>query len=106
MARRPLFSRSNASLTVSTFHVLLSLASEERDEKGILEDIAMSSAGRVRMTPMTFTVRIRRLVSSGLVSQDGARYRLTHEGRLQLADELERMERSVRLARSRRADQP
>jgi hypothetical protein len=104
MPGRPLFSRAGAPLAASTFHVLLSLASEERDEQSILEDIAMSSAGRVRMTRVTFAVRVRRLQSAGLITHHGDRYRLTHEGRLQLADDLERMERAVRLARSRRAE--
>ena len=40
-----------------------------------------------------------------VIAQDGDLYRLTHEGRLQLADELERMERAVRLARGRRVSQ-
>jgi len=102
---RPLFARSGHPLTSLSFYVLLSLTSNDRDPSAILEDATMSSAGRVRLTPARLKVSLRRLVGSGLVSaQDGDRYRLTHEGRLQLADELERMERAVRLARSRRSE--
>jgi predicted transcriptional regulator len=103
MPRRPLFSRSGPPLTSSTFYLLLAVSSDQRDERGILDSIAMSSAGRVRMTPATLAIRIRRLTDAGLVARHGDSYRLTHEGRLQLADELERMERTVRLARGGRA---
>ena len=99
---RPLFARAGLPLTSLSFYVLLSLSSDDRDPAGILEDVTMSSAGRVRLTQARLKVSLRRLVGSGfLTAQDGDRYRLTHEGRLQLADELERMERAVRLARRR-----
>ena len=99
---RPLFARSGLPLTSSSFYVLLSLSSDDRDPAAILEDVTMSSAGRVRLTAARLKVSLRRLVSTGLITaEDGDRYRLTHEGRLQLADELERMERAVRLARRR-----
>jgi DNA-binding PadR family transcriptional regulator len=103
---RPLFARSGLPLTSLSFYVLLSLSSDDRDPAAILEDVTMSSAGRVRLTQTRLKVSLRRLVGSGFVTaQDGDRYRLTHEGRLQLADELERMERAVRLARRRRVTQ-
>ena len=102
---RPLFARSGLPLTSLSFYVLLSLSSNDRDPAGILDDVTMSSAGRVRLTTARLRVSLRRLVGTRFVAaQDGDRYRLTHEGRLQLADELERMERAVRLARSRRFD--
>ena len=104
MPRRPLFSRSGAPLTSSTFYVLLSLSTEDRSTGEVLEDIAMSSAGRVRITAGMLTARMNRLIGAGLVTQHNDRYRLTHEGRLQLADELERMERAVRFSRSRRGE--
>lgn len=105
MPARPPFSRSGAPLTSSTFYVLLSLSSDDRDADEVLEDIAMSSAGRVRITASMLAARMRRLAGAGLVTQHNDRYRLTHEGRLKLADELERMERVVRFARSRRTPQ-
>lgn len=99
---RPLFARSGPPLTSLSFYVLLSLSSNDRDPAGILEDVTMSSAGRVRLTTARLKISLRRLVGGGMITaQDGDRYRLTHEGRLQLADELERMERAVRLARRR-----
>lgn len=99
MLRRP-----GAPFTSRQFYVLLSLSSEDRDAQAILEDVAMSSAGRVQISPATLGMSLRRLMGGGLVAQQGGRYALTHEGRLQLADELERMERAVRIARSRRVD--
>jgi len=102
---RPLFKRTGPPMTSSSFYVLLSLTSADRDPDAILEDVTMSSAGRLRLTAARLKIGLRRLVGSGLISaEDGDRYRLTHEGRLQLADELERMERAVRLARTRRSD--
>lgn len=102
---RPLFKRSGLPLTSSSFYVLLSLSSADRDPAAILEDVTMSSAGRLLLTAARLKIGLRRLVGTGLITaEDGDRYRLTHEGRVQLADELERMERAVRLARSRRAD--
>jgi predicted transcriptional regulator len=103
MPRRPRYSRSGPPLTSSTFYLLLAIISEDRDARGILDSIAMSSAGRVHMTPATLAVRIRRLTEAGLVSRHDDSYRLTHEGRRQLAAELERMERAVRLARGKPA---
>lgn len=102
MPRRPLFNRPGAPLTSRAFYVLLSLSAEDRDAAGILQDVAMSSAGRVQMTAPTLASSLRRLIGSGLVIGEGGVYTLTHQGRLQLADELERMERAVRLARSKR----
>ena len=103
MPRSPLSSRSGAPLTSSTFYVLLALSTEDRSTADVLEDIAMSSAGRVRMTAGMLAARMSRMTGAGLVTMHNDRYRLTHEGRMQLADELERMERAVRLARNRRS---
>ena len=91
------------ALTASTFYVLLSLSTADRDARGILEDVAMSSAGRLRITMSILTTRLRRLIAGGAVRAYRDGYRLTREGRRQLADELERMERAVRFARTRGA---
>ena len=102
MPRRPLFNRRAAPLTSRAFYVLLSLNAEDRDAVSILDDVAMSSAGRVQITVATLATTLRRMINSGLVTATEGRYALTHAGRLQLADELERMERALRLARSKR----
>lgn len=99
MNRRPLFNRPGAPLTSRTFYVLLALNSADRDAVGIIDDVAMSSAGRLRLTVPTLATAMKRLVGSGLVIHDAGRFALTHQGRLVLADELERMERAVRIAR-------
>jgi predicted transcriptional regulator len=102
MARRPLFNRPGAPLTPRTFYVLLALNSSELDATAVIDEVAMSSAGRVRLSIGTLGPTIKRLIGSGLVAHDGGRFALTHQGRLVLADELERMERAVRIARSKR----
>ena len=103
MNRIPPFRRPGAPLTSRTFYVLLALSSADRDVVGIIDDVAMSSAGRLRLTVGALDMAMKRLIGSGLVAHDAGRFALTHQGRLVLADELERMERAVRIARRSRS---
>ena len=92
MSRSRLFSRPGASLTSSAFYILLSLSVQDRHGYDILKDVTLSSAGRVKMGPGTLYTTSRRRY-----------YRLTGQGRAELAAELERMEHALKLARTRRA---
>jgi len=95
--------RPGASLPSAAFYVLLSLSSEDRNAHDILQDVVLSSAGRVRVTSVTLSSNLRRLGETGLVARvDDHLFRLTHDGRRALASELERMEHLLKLARSRR----
>ena len=115
MSRSRLFSRPGASLTTSAFYILLSLSVQDRHGYDILKDVTLSSAGRVKVGPGTLYTTLKRLLDVGLIievegrvesERDDSRrryYRLTGQGRTELAAELERMEHALKLARTRRA---
>ena len=112
MSRRKLFSRPGAGLTTSVFYILLSLSVQDRHGYDILKDAALSSAGRIRMGPAVLYTNLKRMLEAGLIvevegpadADDPRRryYRLTREGRAELAAELERMEHALKVARARR----
>ena len=89
-------------MTRTAFYVLLSLSTEERDEVELLEDIALSSAGRA-VAPPALATTLKRLVGGGLIVEvESAAYRLTRRGRTQLASELLRIESALEPVRLRR----
>ncbi len=100
MSTRRLIARPGFPLTAHAFYVLLSLNSEERDAAGILEDVALSSAGRVQIGPRALSGNLKRLLDAELIERsEHIGYRLTHGGRKALAAELERMEHALNVAR-------
>jgi DNA-binding PadR family transcriptional regulator len=102
VSRNRLFSRPGASMTRTAFYVLLSLSTEERDSDELLEDIALSSGGRV-IAPPTLATTLKRLLGSGLIAEvERTAYRLTRRGRTQLASELLRIESALEPVRARR----
>ena len=106
--------RPGTSLTTSAFYILLSLSIQDRHGYEILKDVALSSAGRVKMGPGILYTTLKRLLETGLIvevdgrvnaDRDDSRrryYRLARHGRTALAAELERMEHALKVARSRR----
>jgi DNA-binding PadR family transcriptional regulator len=111
MSRRKLFARPGTALTTSAFYILLSLSTQDRHGYEILKDVALSSAGRVRMGPAVLYTNLKRMLEAGLIGEvegsgeDDQRrryYRLTHDGRGALASELERMEHALKVARATR----
>jgi DNA-binding PadR family transcriptional regulator len=89
-------------MTRTAFYVLVSLSTQERNEAEILEDVALSSAGRV-LAQATLATTLRRLVGSGLIVEtDDDLFRLTRRGRAQLASELLRIENALEPARAPR----
>jgi DNA-binding PadR family transcriptional regulator len=114
VARGKLFSRPGASLTTSSFYILVSLSVQDRHGYDILKDVTLSSAGRVKMGPGILYTTLKRMLEAGLIievegradaNRDDSRrryYRLTHEGRAVLAAELQRMEQALKMARTRR----
>lgn len=90
---------------------------QDRHGYEILKDIALSSAGRVKMGPGTLYTTLKRMLEAGLIievegpdaDRDDSRrryYRLTHTGRTELAAELQRMEQALKVARTRRLRSP
>jgi len=105
---------SHLPLPVSEFHILLSLADEDRHGYGIMSDVLERSGGAVRLGPGTLYGSIKRMLASGLISESGDRpdpgiddqrrryYRLTPGGRAVAAAEARRMAGLVAEARRRR----
>jgi len=111
VSRRKLFSRPGTAITTSAFYILLSLSTQDRHGYDILKDVALSSAGRVKMGPGVLYTNLKRMLEAGLIvevegaDRDDERrryYRLTGDGRRELASELERMEQALRVARKQR----
>jgi DNA-binding PadR family transcriptional regulator len=101
-------------LTPAMFHVLVSLADEERHGYAIIKDVSRRTAGRVELGTGTLYGIVKRLLASGLVLESRRRppapsddqrrryYRLTSFGRKVVAAETARLEEMVRAARTTR----
>lgn len=101
-------------LTPAVFHILLSLVDGERHGYAIMREVEERTGGEVRLGPGTLYGAIKRLLEQGVVeelelrsAEDAADerrryYRLTSFGRRVVAAEAERLERLVRLARSKK----
>ncbi len=101
-------------LTPAIFHVLLTLAEEERHGYAISKDVETRTTGSVRLSAGTLYGLIKRLLAEGLIEESRRRppadedderrryYRLTPFGRKVLVAEVERLERDVELARATR----
>lgn len=99
-------------LPEATFHILLSLADQERHGYAIIQDVAARTGGALRLSAGTLYRSIARMVDQGLISevarrrtaQDDARrryYRLTPQGDAAARAEMRRLAELVRLARQR-----
>lgn len=99
-------------LTPAMFHVLLALAGEDMHGYAILKEVALRTAGEVKLSTGTLYGIIKRLLNDGLIverrdrlaAHDDERrryYRLTIQGRAIAAAEAARLEKVVALARSR-----
>src|SRR5690348_14640851 len=99
-------------LTPAVVHVMLSLAGGERHGYAILKDVQRQSGQSIRFGPGTIYGTLQRLMEAGWVEETDAParslderrryYRLTRGGRAALADEVERLQGIVSLARSHR----
>ena len=101
-------------LTPAMFHVLVSLADEDRHGYAILKDVAARTAGAVELGTSTLYGIIKRLLAEGLAIESPRRppadrdderrryYRLTDFGRRVVAAETARLEAMVTAARATR----
>lgn len=101
-------------LTPAAFHVLLALADRDRHGYAIMQEVELTTGGRVAMGPGTLYGTIKRLLAAGLIQQSEERpdpqlddqrrryYRLTELGRRVAAAEAARLEEAVADARSKR----
>src|SRR6476661_272071 len=99
-------------LPPATFHILLSLADEDRHGYAIIQRVAADTDGAVRLSPGTLYRTIQRLLEQGLIVETTERpapeldderrryYRLTQRGRTVARAEASRLAGLVRLARA------
>ena len=100
-------------LTPAVFHILLSLADDEKHGYAIMQEVAERTGGGLSMGPGTLYGTLKRMLEAGLVEESGERpdpamddqrrryYRLTRQGRRSATQEAERLEALVRAARAK-----
>lgn len=100
-------------LTPAMFHVLLALAGDDLHGYAILKEVGLRTGGKVRLSTGTLYGIIKRLLNDGLIAELRSRpaesddderrryYRLTPRGRQVAAEEAERMDEVLSIARSR-----
>jgi DNA-binding PadR family transcriptional regulator len=100
-------------VTPPLFYILLALRDTERHGYEILKEVQSGSLGKIRFGPATLYTSLKKLLDAKLVQEvagprdsDARRryYRLTASGRKALAEELDRMERALTIARRRPAE--
>src|SRR5947209_448579 len=101
-------------LSQPVFHILVSLAREDRHGYGIMLDIVEQTNGALEMGPGTLYGCLKRMLASGLVEEGDERpdpemddqrrryYRMTDFGRRVVRAEAERLRTALSAARSRR----
>jgi DNA-binding PadR family transcriptional regulator len=101
-------------LTPAVFHVLLALADGERHGYAIMQDVAASTEGRIKMGPGTLYGTLKRLLEIPLIEESDERpdprldderrryYRLSALGQLVVRAEAQRYAAMVEVARGKR----
>jgi DNA-binding PadR family transcriptional regulator len=101
-------------LTPAVFHVLLAISDGERHGYAIMQEIAVSTGGRMKMGPGTLYGTIKRLLEAQLIEESDERpdpkldderrryYRLTGLGQRVVKAEAQRHAEMVEIARGKR----
>jgi DNA-binding PadR family transcriptional regulator len=96
------------------FHILLSLAGDDRHGYAILQEVERLTGGELRLEPGTLYRALHRMLRDGWVAESGRRpaarddderrryYRLTPLGRRVATAEADRLSRLVTVARTHR----
>jgi DNA-binding PadR family transcriptional regulator len=99
-------------LSPAVFHILLALAEDERHGYSIMQHVAETTEGRVKMGPGTLYGTIKRLLAAKWIEESDERpdpkldderrryYRLTPFGRRVLGAEVSRYSKMVKAARA------
>jgi DNA-binding PadR family transcriptional regulator len=99
-------------LPLATFHILLSLADEDRHGYAIMQDVALRTRGLLKLSAGTLYRSIQRMLEDGLVIEVDERpapemdderrryYRITPLGAAAARAETRRLQDLVKLARS------
>jgi DNA-binding PadR family transcriptional regulator len=100
-------------LTSTVFHILLSLADQERHGYGIMQEVEAMTQGRIQMGPGTLYGAIKRMLAANLIEESDERpdpeqdderrryYRLTDLGRRVLGAEAQRLSDLVNVAQGK-----
>lgn len=100
-------------LTPAIFNILLALADGERHGYSIMQEIAHQTRGKLRIGPTTLYRSIKRLLEDGLIVESDERpdpsldderrryYRLTGLGQRVAVAEINRLEQTLAVARSK-----
>ena len=99
-------------LTPAVFHVLLALAEEDRHGYSIMQQVAETTDGQIKMGPGTLYGTVKRLLTAKLIEESDERpdpkldderrryYRLTADGRRVLEAEVARFDKTLKAARA------
>ncbi len=99
-------------LQPTSFHILLSLADEDRHGYAIIQDIARRTNGEIKLSAGTLYRSIQRLQEQGLIVETKARpapeddderrryYRITPSGKAAAQAEVRRLRDLLKMARS------
>jgi DNA-binding PadR family transcriptional regulator len=102
-------------LTPPVFHILLSLAGEERHGYGIMQDVARQTEGALQLGPGTLYGCLKRMLAAGLVEESEERpdteldderrryYRMTPFGKRVVRAEAQRLAGAVTVAMAKLA---
>lgn len=100
-------------LPPATFHILMSLADEERHGYAIIQDVEERTEGELRLSAGTLYRSIQRMLEQGLIVESRRRparaldderrryYRITPLGLTTARTEMRRLTQLVRLGRAR-----
>ena len=103
----------NPTLPPATFHILMSLADEERHGYAIIQDVEERTEGELRLSAGTLYRSIQRMLEQRLIvesrrrpakslDEEGRRYyRITPGGLAAARAEMRRLTKLVRLGRAR-----
>ena len=99
-------------LSSATFHILLALGGDDRHGYGIIQDVAASTSGALKLSAGTLYRTIQRMLEQDLIVETSERpapdldderrryYRITRFGTAVARAEVVRLTRLVRLARA------
>jgi DNA-binding PadR family transcriptional regulator len=102
-------------LTPPVFHILLSLAGEERHGYGIMQDVSQQTEGALQLGPGTLYGCLKRMLAAGLVEESEERpdpelederrryYRMTAFGKRVARAEAQRLAGAVSVAMAKLA---
>jgi DNA-binding PadR family transcriptional regulator len=99
-------------MTTAAFHILLSLADEDRHGYAIMREVELRSGAKIKLGPGTLYGALQRMLEDGWIEETDAPgdedherrryYRLSKNGRKMLKAEAARLEEWVRIAQQKR----